>query len=47
MELKDKTVSAKILNPFDNQIVSKNVDEETIEEELTLQTQDLQTSNSN
>lgn len=36
MEFKDKTVSAKILDPFDNQIVSKNVDEETIEEEFDI-----------
>ncbi len=36
MEFKENTVSAKILDPFDNQIVSKNVDEETIEEEFDI-----------
>ena len=36
MEFKDNTVSAKILDPFDNEIASKNVDEETIEEEFDI-----------
>lgn len=36
MEFKENTVSAKILDPFDNQIASKNVDEETIEEEFDI-----------
>lgn len=36
MEFKEKTVSAKILDPFGNEIVSKNVDEETIEEEFNI-----------
>ena len=36
MEFKENTVSAKILDPFDNQIATKNVDEETIEEEFDI-----------
>ncbi|ABX12223.1 hypothetical protein [Nitrosopumilus maritimus] len=36
MEFKENTVSAKILDPFGNEIVSKNVDEETIEEEFDI-----------
>ena len=36
MEFKEKIVSAKILDPFGNEIVSKNVDEETIEEEFDI-----------
>ena len=36
MEFKKKIVSAKILDPFGNEIVSKNVDEETIEEEFDI-----------
>ncbi|KEQ55850.1 hypothetical protein AAA799E16_00918 [Marine Group I thaumarchaeote SCGC AAA799-E16] len=36
MEFKGNRISAKILDPFDNEIVSKNVDEETIEEEFDI-----------
>ena len=36
MEFKENTVSARILDPFDNEIASKNVDEETIEEEFDI-----------
>lgn len=36
MEFKENTISARILDPFDNEITSKNVDEETIEEEFDI-----------
>lgn len=36
MEFKENTISARILDPFDNEIVSKNVDEETVEEEFDI-----------
>ncbi|MBI1662292.1 MAG: hypothetical protein IS860_02120 [Nitrosopumilus sp.] len=36
MEFKENTVLAKVLDPFDNEIASKNVDEETIEEEFDI-----------
>ncbi|MHA7734555.1 hypothetical protein [Nitrosopumilus sp. S6] len=36
MEFKENRVSAKILDPFENEIVSKNIDEETIEEEFDI-----------
>ena len=36
MELKENTVSAKILNPFDNEIALKTIDEETVEEEFDI-----------
>lgn len=32
MEFKENIISAKVLDPFDNEIVSKNIDTETIEE---------------
>ena len=36
MEFKENTVSAKVLDPFDNEIASKIVNEETIEEEFDI-----------
>ncbi len=36
MEFQENRVSAKILDPFENEIISKNVDEETIEEEFDI-----------
>ena len=36
MEFKENTVLAKVLDPFDNEIASKNVGEETIEEEFDI-----------
>jgi len=36
MEFKENRVSARILDPFENEIVSKNIDEETIEEEFDI-----------
>jgi hypothetical protein len=36
MEFKENKISAKVLDPLDNQIASKNVDDETIEEEFEI-----------
>ena len=36
MEFKENRISAKILDPFENEIVSKNIDDETIEEEFDI-----------
>lgn len=36
MEFKENRISVKILDPFGNEIVSKNVDEETIEDEFDI-----------
>lgn len=36
MEFKENTISARILDPFENEIASKNVDEETVEEEFDI-----------
>lgn len=36
MEFKENRISAKILDPFENEIILKNVDEETIEEEFDI-----------
>ena len=36
MEFKENIVSAKVLDPFDNEIASKIVNEETIEEEFDI-----------
>ena len=34
MEFKDNTFSAKVLDPFDNEIISQTINEETIEKEF-------------
>ncbi len=34
MEFKDNTFSAKVLDPFGNEIISQTINEETIEEEF-------------
>jgi len=36
MEFKENTVSARVLDPFDNEIASRMVDEETVEEEFDI-----------